>query len=114
MAIIPPLIGQATLASLDMDLDLILHPSSFEDLANGLDNDPFLRQLSTPSISASVRSLAATEHATALRHARQPWTKHLEEEEEDEEISRLRLTSLEKKQFVDNPHWQHLLWTLED
>ena len=99
-----------------MDLDLIFHPSSLDDLADGVEKDPFLRQLTTPSVSSSVRSLAATEHSKELKLARQPWMKHLEDEgeEEEEDAGQLKITNLEKKHFAENPHWKHLLWTLED
>ena len=113
----PSRLSQATLATMEMDLDLILHPSSIDDLVRRIDEDPLLRQLSTPSVFAAVRSEAAAEHATALRKIEHPWTNFLDEEEEEQEeelIDRMRLTNSEEKEFRENPHWKHLLWTLDD
>lgn len=111
---------EATLASLDMDLDVILYPSSLDELVAGVQAavDPQYRQLLTPSTSASVRSIAAVEHSKAVRHAREPWRKLLEEDpcDEDDELFVVegKLDEMTKKQFRDNPHWKHLSWTLDD
>ena len=103
-----------------MDLDVILYPSSLDELVAGVQAavDPQYRQLLTPSTSASVRSIAAVEHSKAVRHAREPWRKLLEEDpcDEDDELFVVegKLDEMTKKQFRHNPHWKHLSWTLDD
>ena len=130
---------KATLASLDMDLDLLLYPASLEELmaaGKALDGstadddavvvgessggklffDPNMRRLLTPSPSAAVRSLAAAEHAKAVRSARRLWTNGLEEEEEEEEENDaiVGLDAATERKLRESPHWKHLAWTLDD
>ena len=121
-----------------MDLDLLLYPASLDELMDAgksLDGstadvgkssfgkvsfDPNLRRLVTPSPSAAVRSLAAADHAKAVRSARRRWTNRSEEEEEEEEEEAEEeeaiaggLDAVTERKLRESPHWKHLAWTLD-
>ena len=106
-----------------MDLDVILFPSSVDELVSGVDAavEPLFRQLMTPSSSASIRRLAAAEHAQAVRNALEPWRRLLEEDDHDDAsdddnetfgIGR-KLDAETEKRFREHTHWKHLAWTLD-
>jgi hypothetical protein len=115
---------KAVLASMDIDMDLILAASSLEEI-HSRQEEATIKELLNPSSRGPVRALALQEHVQTVKRMRAPWWNHLAEshdhlleteyeEKESEEYECLqRLEEDTEKRFCDSPYWKHLHWTLD-
>jgi len=102
---------KALQSSLAIDVDLLMLPSSIDDLLQNA-KDPLYRRLLAPSSSSSIRAEAARQHHDSMDLAKHPWKKVLRDTTDDYGINELVETA--KQRLNKNPHWNHLMWTSEE